>query len=232
MNHPQNSILPQEAERQDLRKAMSERFVVLIEVVSAFRSIVGHNFSSVFYFNNRMKNAAAYWCDEFCDICRPLADLDSCDWELMLDVLVFQMQQVVEDMELCLNDLLRLAPNQNNQLIKIIDQWLFYGIGGWYRNNPELLLNAMAEFYMLFIDTEEKGAMNGVYDQNIPLRQNVKNWLVVQFGADSGHWHKRWLEKDKMKTVFQCCSPRPALPDVFKILANDVYDFSLYNALG
>jgi len=138
-----------------------------------------------------------------------------------------------EDMEFCLNDLLRLIPNRNYQLTKIIDQWLLYGIGGWYRNNPELLLNAMAEFYMLFIDTEEKGAMNGAYDQDIPLRQNVKNWLVVQFGADTKQWQKQWLEQERMKTVFRHYCPRPALPDeFFKILANDVYSFSLRNALG
>ncbi|HWP96387.1 MAG TPA: hypothetical protein VN426_06020 [Syntrophomonadaceae bacterium] len=233
MYHPQDSILPKGADLQDLRKTISGRFVVLIEVISAFRSIICHNNSSVFYFNGRMQDAAVHWCDEFCGIWRPLADLESCDWKKMLDVLISQMRQVAEDMEFCLNDLIRLIPSRNYQLNKTIDQWLLYGIGGWYRYNHELLLNAMAEFYMLFIGTEEKGAMTGAYDQDISLRQNVKNWLAVHFGTDSRQWQKQWLEQGKMKTVFQHYCPRPALPDeFFKILANDVYSFSLRNALG
>lgn len=221
------------------KKSLVFRFRNLSEVVSAFRSIFCHNNSAEFALNREAVEKAHRWNVGNCRIYSSLDELRREDWQIMLEQLISEADQVVRDLDTCLEELRRCLDTARFNTAR--ETWL-QAIASTYLRNPDLLLNAMVDFYQLYLYNT-----NGNLKNN-SLRNQTIRWLATNFDVDEKTWYMSWLDDGKdLKTskvyillenwqscwatwnpskANEPCDPPLPASDFFLILASDVYHFA------
>lgn|GEM_PF-4127436 len=231
-NEPLLNILPDVS--WDVKKEIVYRCRNLTRVISSFRSILCHNNSQELALNKENFDVANNWLSH-CGIVRCYEELTNEDWQQMLIQLNKEATQIVQDIDYCLDSLISC---RGSVRFKVACETWMLAIARYYLTNPDLLLNAMSELYLMFLDNSKIRR-----NYNASLRVLTMNWLVSNFHVDRNNWYKQWLGDQnnvensrvyKLITGWQSywekrnliCEPVMPASSFFLVLANDVYQFA------
>ena len=212
----------------------------LANIVGHFRSVFCHNNSDKFALNREHIEKVEDWLYHKCRLDCPYDELTQNDWRTMLSKLVDEADQFVADINDCLDTLLDCRGSSRFEVA--CDSWL-KAIARNYVTNPELLLNAMVDFYQLYLTTIKAQSKN-----NYSFRHYTIRWIVDNFSVERDSWFSPWLGavkdlenskvyqliKDWQKSweaINPSCIGTPceaAMPasSFFLVLADDVYKFA------
>lgn len=167
------------------RRPIQDRCRNLAETVGAFRSLWCHNTSKEMVLSREHIIVVERWLCNRCCIPRPYEALTKDDWAAMLVQLIADADAVTSDISICLDQL--FACRNTPRFEEAREGWL-KAIARNYITNPDYLLDAMAAFYLMYLDTNQIAR-----NHRIPLRTQTIRWLVENFRVVSKQWHLRWL---------------------------------------
>lgn len=233
---PKENILP-DIEWGE-KKHMVFRCRGFANIISHFRSIICHNNSEKFPLSREHVEVANGWIRRKCRMNCSYDELTQDDWKTMLNELAVEASRFIMDIDICLDALLNCCGSSRFEIAR--ESWL-KAIARNYLTNTDLLLNAMAAFYQLYLENTNSSMTN-----SYSLRSCTKRWLYeIQedeyrpqyWLGEANHlesskvyqllqnWQAKWEEINPTSIGAPCEAVMPA-SSFFLVLADDVYRFA------